>query len=180
MHPHTRALVCMRVSYLILGWEGWEGWEQVGIERLSPSQPRNIGREGWEQTQGVVMDDQIERMRRDFARVLAFRLASGEWGAVDADDIGLTIRAVIAGKDAALVSAWAAWCAAEAASYFGPAPSLPRALGPTACKTCRNLARLGPGYCAERPDLPPAYTDGHPLHQLPPDLGAACAVWRSQ
>lgn len=126
------------------------------------------------------MNGLIDRMRLDFARVLAFRLAGGEWSQADADEIGLTIRAAIADKDVELISGWAAWCAVEAACYFGSAPVLPRALDTKSCKDCGHLSRLGPGYCAQRPDLPPAYTVGHPLNQLPLDLGATCAVWRSQ
>lgn len=41
------------------------------------------------------MDDVIARMRNDFGRVLAFRLALGEWSAADADEFGLAIRTAI-------------------------------------------------------------------------------------
>lgn len=48
------------------------------------------------------------------------------------------------------------------------------------CKTCRHLHRpgLSDGHCGGRDDLPPAYTPGHPLRQLPEDGGASCAAWR--
>ena len=125
------------------------------------------------------MNDVIDRMRRDFGRVLAFRLALGEWSAADADEFGLAIRTAIDARDTALIASWADWCAALAASYVGPVPEMPRAPQPPACATCGHRSRLGDGYCAQRSDLPPAYSAGHPLKQLPTDLGASCAAWRS-
>ena len=125
------------------------------------------------------MDDAINRMRHDFGRILAFRLALGEWSAADADDVGLAIRAAIDTRDAALIASWAVWCATLASAYVGPTPEIPRTKQTPACATCGHRARLGVGYCAQRTDLPPAYSAGHPLHQLPPDLGASCAAWRS-
>lgn len=49
-----------------------------------------------------------------------------------------------------------------------------------ACRTCTHFRRpgLSDGYCCERDDLPPAYTPGHPLRQLPDDGGASCPAWR--
>lgn len=49
----------------------------------------------------------------------------------------------------------------------------------TGCRTCANLQRpgLSDGYCGSRPDLPPAYTTGHPLRCLPDDGGANCPDW---
>ena len=48
-----------------------------------------------------------------------------------------------------------------------------------ACRTCAHRHRpgLSDGYCGSRSDLPPAYTSGHPLHQLPDDGGANCSDW---
>lgn len=48
-----------------------------------------------------------------------------------------------------------------------------------ACQTCTHRRRpgLSDGYCGERADLPPAYTSGHPLNQLPADGGASCTAW---
>ena len=50
----------------------------------------------------------------------------------------------------------------------------------TSCKTCAHRRRpgLSDGYCSGRDDLPPAYTPGHPLRQLPADGGASCPAWR--
>ena len=50
----------------------------------------------------------------------------------------------------------------------------------TSCHTCAHLCRpgLSDGHCGGRDDLPPAYTPGHPLHQLPDDRGASCTAWR--
>lgn len=45
------------------------------------------------------------------------------------------------------------------------------------CRVCQHLAKPGrvePGYCAEREDLPFAYSEGHPLRRLPEDRGANC------
>lgn len=48
-----------------------------------------------------------------------------------------------------------------------------------ACRTCAHLRipGLSAGYCGGRDDLPPAYTPGHPLRQLPDDGGASCTAW---
>ncbi len=50
----------------------------------------------------------------------------------------------------------------------------------TSCRTCAHLCHpgLSDGHCGGRDDLPPAYTPGHPLHQLPDDGGASCSAWR--
>jgi len=50
----------------------------------------------------------------------------------------------------------------------------------TSCGTCAHLCRpgLSDGHCGGRDDLPPAYTPGHPLRQLPDDGGANCSAWR--
>lgn len=48
------------------------------------------------------------------------------------------------------------------------------------CKRCRHRATPGksePGYCAERPELPPAYGPNNPLRKLPEDGGASCSKW---
>lgn len=125
------------------------------------------------------MDDLIAQMRRDFNRLAAFRIDSGEWQQQDAEELGLTIRALITGNDEDLIRSWATWCAEQSASYHGPIP--PRsARCAHACTTCRHLTRPGraePGYCAKRPDLPAAYGAGHPLHCLPTDKGATCPAW---
>lgn len=44
------------------------------------------------------------------------------------------------------------------------------------CRRCEHFAKPGrsDGYCAARTDLPKAYGENHPLHKLPPDLGASC------
>lgn len=49
-----------------------------------------------------------------------------------------------------------------------------------ACRTCAHLCRpgLSDGHCGGRDDLPPAYTPGHPLRQLPDDGGASCPAWQ--
>lgn len=82
----------------------------------------------------------------------------------------------------------------EALAYRGdavaaepqPAPAFPQSAHESAqqsttrgCKSCRHCRRpgLSAGYCGERNDLPPAYTDGHPLRLLPDDLGADCTHW---
>lgn len=48
------------------------------------------------------------------------------------------------------------------------------------CRRCASFRRpgLSDGYCGGRDDLPPAYTPGHPLRQLPEDRGASCNLWR--
>ena len=49
-----------------------------------------------------------------------------------------------------------------------------------ACQDCQHFARpgLSDGYCAERTDLPLAYGQNHPLHELPGDKGASCDKWQ--
>lgn len=124
------------------------------------------------------INDLIATLRQDFNRLAAFRVASGEWQPADAQEIGLTIRAIIAGKDAALITAWAGWVAALVTTYHGPAPVIPRASAHV-CTSCRHLTQPGKraAYCATRNDLPPAYGPGHPLQHLPADSGASCAQW---
>lgn len=126
------------------------------------------------------MDSLIRQMRQDFNRLMAFSLENGDWTRADANEIGTAVRAVMAQADEAAVKSWAQWLKTEAAKHYGPAPALiPRHAH--ACTTCRHLTKPGrveTGYCAQRIDLPPAYTEGHPLHQLPTDQGASCAMWR--
>ena len=48
-----------------------------------------------------------------------------------------------------------------------------------ACRNCTHrshwpLLGTDPGYCNQRPDLPPAYGQHHPLRRLPADRGATC------
>lgn len=46
------------------------------------------------------------------------------------------------------------------------------------CPTCKHSRKPGASrYCCARPELPPAYGDGHPLRQLPDDGGADCGQW---
>ncbi len=48
------------------------------------------------------------------------------------------------------------------------------------CANCQHVRRLGGvvRYCASgRPDLLPAYGEGHPLRQLPADGGVGCPRW---
>lgn len=115
------------------------------------------------------MNALIDQMRADFGRVMAFRLDRGEWSWADVDEIGLAIRAIVAGGDAELIKAWAAWVAELSASEYGPVPALPHR-GPTACLTCRHVlppGRPGSGDCYVRTDAPPD------------DLGATCPDWRA-
>lgn len=60
---------------------------------------------------------------------------------------------------------------AEWAAAFSP---------PTSCITCTHTRRPGgvARYCSARPELPPAYGEGHPLRQLPDDGGVDCGQWR--
>ena len=49
------------------------------------------------------------------------------------------------------------------------------------CFSCDFIKRpgLSNGLCGGgRDDLPPAFTEGHPLRLLPGDGGASCPVWR--
>jgi hypothetical protein len=49
------------------------------------------------------------------------------------------------------------------------------------CDTCENSRKPGASrYCCARPDLPPAYGEGHPLRKLPDDDGADCEQWVSR
>ena len=46
------------------------------------------------------------------------------------------------------------------------------------CKTCTHYSHKF-AYCSgPRSDLPQAYGKNHPLHRLPADRGASCAVYR--
>lgn len=62
-------------------------------------------------------------------------------------------------------------------------PDADDATEPTACPedhctACANSRKPGASrYGAARPDLPPAYSEGHPLRQLPDDGGASCTSW---
>lgn len=48
------------------------------------------------------------------------------------------------------------------------------------CDTCENSRKPGASrHCCARPDLPPAYGEGHPLRHLPDDGGADCGRWAS-
>lgn len=49
----------------------------------------------------------------------------------------------------------------------------------TDCASCAHTRKPGGVtlYCCFRPDLPPAYGDGHPLRQLPDDGGGNCGRW---
>ncbi|MDD2742339.1 MAG: hypothetical protein PHV02_08700 [Rhodocyclaceae bacterium] len=120
----------------------------------------------------------IDAMRADFNRLAAFRIALGEWKQADAQEIGLAIRAIIAGKDTELIAAWAGWCAELVATYHGPTPINSRPCA-HACTSCRHLTKpaRSDGACAQRTDLPPAYGPGHPLHLLPADGGSTCQLW---
>jgi hypothetical protein len=53
---------------------------------------------------------------------------------------------------------------------------------PTSCTTCKHQRRPGgvAHYCSARPDLPPAYGDGHPLRLLPDDGGVGCGEWNGR
>lgn len=50
---------------------------------------------------------------------------------------------------------------------------------PTTCTSCTHSRKPGgvTRYCLARTELPPAYGDGHPLRQLPDDMGAACNTY---
>lgn len=56
------------------------------------------------------------------------------------------------------------------------AQSLPPATGCTSCTHSRKPGGVT-RYCSARPELPPAYGDGHPLRCLPDDGGADCKHW---
>ena len=124
------------------------------------------------------MSELIATLRQDLNRLAAFRIASGEWQPAEAQEIGLTIRAIIAGKDADTITAWAGWVSGLGATYHGPTPIIPRP-GTHVCTTCRHWTKRGKldAYCATRNDLPPVYGPGHPLQHLPADSGASCAQW---
>ena len=53
-------------------------------------------------------------------------------------------------------------------------------MGKGRCMTCAEFRRPGrsDGYCGGRDDLPPAYTEGHPLRKLPADLGETCQKFK--
>jgi len=57
----------------------------------------------------------IEKMRADFVVVTQDRIASGEWSAGDADDIGNAIRSVVESGDQSGIAMWARWLADLAA-----------------------------------------------------------------
>ena len=49
------------------------------------------------------------------------------------------------------------------------------------CLDCSHIRKPGTmAYCSARPDLPPAYGEGHPLRQLPPDNGNTCQSFITQ
>jgi len=51
----------------------------------------------------------------------------------------------------------------------------------TTCTTCSISRKPGASrYCCARPELPPAYGEGHPLRKLPDDDGADCEQWVSR
>lgn len=57
-----------------------------------------------------------------------------------------------------------------------PLPAPPRPT--TSCATCAKSRKPGASrHCCARPELTPAYGEGHPLRQLPDDGGADCGRW---
>jgi hypothetical protein len=50
------------------------------------------------------------------------------------------------------------------------------------CASCTHSRKPGgvSRYCSARPDLPPAYGEGHPLRQLPDDDGEGCGQWMNR
>lgn len=62
------------------------------------------------------MEQQIAKMRADYARVAEHRLANGDWTEADEKDIGLAIKAAIAAKDPDMIASWALWLADLSAS----------------------------------------------------------------
>lgn len=62
------------------------------------------------------MEQQIAKMRADWARVAEHRVKSGEWTEADEKEIGLAIKAAVAAKDPDMLACWAAWLADLSAS----------------------------------------------------------------
>jgi hypothetical protein len=55
--------------------------------------------------------------------------------------------------------------------------------GEKPCMVCRHSRRPGTKvHCREeaRPDLPPAYSENHPLRLLPDDMGASCKAFHPE
>lgn len=57
-----------------------------------------------------------------------------------------------------------------------------RGVPATGCTSCTHSRKPGgvTRYCSARPDLPPAYGDGHPLRCLPDNDGAKCQQWEGR
>lgn len=123
----------------------------------------------------------IDQMRDHFERLAERRIREGLWTEADARECSDAIKAALEGGDEATLQLWAAWLAEVVANE-----RLPRVRAPAvrSCRTCTHASRPGlveiPGYCGGRTDLPPVYGEGHPLRQLPADLGAECATWRKR
>lgn len=60
-------------------------------------------------------------------------------------------------------------------------PTATNAIVNQSCQQCANYSNQF-GYCGsnDRPDLPSAYTEGHPLKRLPADRGASCEEFSRQ
>ena len=81
------------------------------------SEPRRLGREGWEWVGMNVllraeMDDAvIAKMRADWSVVSASRKGSGDWSDADEADIAAAIREAIKAKDRTVIACWSRWLA---------------------------------------------------------------------
>ena len=120
----------------------------------------------------------LAQMRYDWSVVIPALERAG-WSAEELAALAAQAKADIASGDEALITAWATWLSRGCTDF-----SLRR------CSSCSNLRTPGIacayqrrpelpiGHCAgNRPDLPPAYTSGHPLRRLPADGGVSCPAW---
>ena len=111
----------------------------------------------------------LNRMRADWDAVFP-RLDSLGWSADDLSALWANAAADMASGDKAVVDAWAKWLA-----------DTRKILAGRTCINCTHHSRPGKsdGHCSSgRPDLPFAYTAGHPLRRLPLDKGISCTFFQ--
>lgn len=63
-----------------------------------------------------MIEQQIAKLRADYARVVEHRLANGDWTKEDEAAIGAAIKAAVAAKDPDMLASWALWLADLSAS----------------------------------------------------------------
>jgi len=124
----------------------------------------------------------LAQMRADWGAVIPDLEAKG-WPAEELQALADQVKADIAGGDAALADAWAAW-------LDGHRRAICARVAVLRCENCAHLHLVGGNrgqpttaspYCGgPRDDLSPAYTPGHPLRHLPRDGGTTCTFWSAR